>query len=245
MFYRVVRTIGLAFAQLGILFTALFTALIEPANAFGPPGYTTEGQAVRAIKTKLPPRPVPFAGRYWGGANGANVGPALTSSCERDIVAGLAFADDSFRQATERGLVTAAETTLWATMRAETAQVMTANLAQQQIWNACIYRRNKIGELNSLLPRITLSDATFAVCDGEVDVHQAAFAAQLAIARNGRHKDTAATRLNDLEASTTSTYTQYRAANPSGVNALPNCEAASLQIYMNAIRVIYNQFGLR
>lgn len=226
---------------------ACFTLPMQTAVAQFPSQFTE--RQIESQINKLPKKPFAHTDRFWGGPPGSKVGPALTESCERDIVAGLAFVDESYRVAQTRNLVTPAEANQWRAARAKVAEVMTANLAQQQIWNACIYRRNRIGELSALLPAITLSDATFVTCDGEIEPHRTAFAAELVLARASAAKLTSpkagqiTARITALEASTDTVLNNYRAIQPKGLNSLGACEATSAQIYANSVQMVLCRFG--
>lgn len=220
---------------------AMSTLPMQAANAFN--SHNMTDRAIDRAINQLPQKPFTYSERYWGGPPGSKIGPALTGSCERDILAGLAFADDSYRAAEARNLVTGDEAARWRAARAQTAQVMTANLMEQQIFNACIYRRQRIGELNSLLPQITLSNETFVTCDREVETHRTAFTEQLGVARAGAFKTSKATRIAALEASTTAAYNNYRASQPQGVTSLRACDATSQQIYTNAVQMVFCRFG--
>lgn len=118
------------------------------------------------------------------------MGPPYGPSCDANQnYAGLAYADEMFKIAAKQGLVNKAEAKKWVDARNAAVYDLKVKLNYYEDFSACNSRRIYVKQLNALLPNMTLSDETFAVCNREVETLYALLLQNTAMARASQFKD--------------------------------------------------------
>lgn len=223
----------------GALALALMGTNVEEAKAQDP--QRALHNAIVAATDAIP-RPFPYDDQYWGGRS--HMGPPHGPGCDANQnYAGLAYADEMYKIAVKRGLITKAEAKIWVDARNVAIHKLKVQLNFAEDFSSCSSRRSYVKVLNSLLPTITLSDETFAVCNREVETLYALLLQNTAMARASQFKDEKGWQINSLEGAGNTVYNDYKATRPQGMSSIKACDNAKDILYKRTVDMVACRFG--